>query len=360
MSDILRQFKSAKRYVIAMPLHNFNIPSKLKDYMDNILIAKETFAYTDKGSIGLLTDGRNVVVIQASDGIYTNQDWYTEVEYSHRYLKSMFNFMGVDYQIIRAQGNHSLKREEVLAKAFQEAESAAASLAHQGMQPETADAGQTPETAAIQAESVSYALLVLLEQLSPVERAVFILRETLDYDYRDIAELLDKSDANCRKLYSRAKQKVSTAPVPGREERAAAEPPIAVPVESTRVTSDQAKHAELLSRAFMAAANSGDFREFVGMLADDARLYTDGGGKVRSAIFPIIGSNRILAFLQGIAPGNIKPENQLLIDVNGQPGLRLNRGDELFAVLSFQFDSDSRPVRMFMVTNPDKLKHVTP
>lgn len=134
MSDILRQFKSAKRYVIAMPLHNFNIPSKLKDYMDNILIAKETFAYTDKGSIGLLTDGRNVVVIQASDGIYTNQDWYTEVEYSHRYLKSMFNFMGVDYQIIRAQGNHSLKRDEVLAKAFQEAESAAASLAHQGMQ----------------------------------------------------------------------------------------------------------------------------------------------------------------------------------------------------------------------------------
>ncbi|MBJ9989518.1 FMN-dependent NADH-azoreductase [Paenibacillus sp. S28] len=134
MSDILRQFKSAKKYVIAMPLHNFNIPSKLKDYMDNILIAKETFAYTDKGSIGLLTDGRNVVVIQASDGIYTNQDWYTEVEYSHRYLKSMFNFMGVDYQIIRAQGNHSLKRDEVLAKAFQEAESVAASLAHQGMQ----------------------------------------------------------------------------------------------------------------------------------------------------------------------------------------------------------------------------------
>lgn len=134
MSEILRQFKSAKRYVIAMPLHNFSIPSKLKDYMDNILIAKETFAYTDKGSVGLLNDGRNVVVIQASDGIYTNHDWYTEVEYSHRYLKSMFNFMGVDYQIIRAQGNHSLKRDEVLAKAFQEAESAAASLAHQGMQ----------------------------------------------------------------------------------------------------------------------------------------------------------------------------------------------------------------------------------
>lgn len=129
MTEILQQFKRAKKYVIAMPLHNFNIPSKLKDYIDNILIAKETFAYTDKGSVGLLNDGRNVLVIQASDGIYTNQDWYTEVEYSHKYLKAMFNFMGVDYQIIRAQGSYLRGKDEVLAQAFREAESAAASFA---------------------------------------------------------------------------------------------------------------------------------------------------------------------------------------------------------------------------------------
>ncbi|MDF2652214.1 MAG: FMN-dependent NADH-azoreductase [Paenibacillus sp.] len=128
MSEVLQQFKGAKKYVIAMPLHNFNVPSKLKDYMDNILISKETFAYTDKGAVGLLNDGRTVLVIQASDGIYTNHDWYSEVEYSHKFLKAMFNFMGVDYQIIRAQGNYSLRRDEVLAKAFQEAESAAASF----------------------------------------------------------------------------------------------------------------------------------------------------------------------------------------------------------------------------------------
>jgi FMN-dependent NADH-azoreductase len=129
MSEILRQFKSAKKYVIAMPLHNFNIPSKLKDYMDNILIAKETFAYTPNGSIGLLHDGRSLLVIQASDGVYTNNDWYTEVEYSHKYLKSMFDFLGVkNYQIIRAQGNAILDRVKILEKALQEAESAAASL----------------------------------------------------------------------------------------------------------------------------------------------------------------------------------------------------------------------------------------
>lgn len=130
MSEILQQFKAARKYVIVMPMHNFNVPSKLKDYIDNILIARETFQYTEKGSEGLLIDGRSLLVIQASDAIYTNNDWYTEVEYSHKYLKSMFNFMGVmDYQIIRAQGNAILDRNQILAQAFQEAEEAAKSLA---------------------------------------------------------------------------------------------------------------------------------------------------------------------------------------------------------------------------------------
>ncbi|NBD27220.1 FMN-dependent NADH-azoreductase [Paenibacillus glycinis] len=130
MGDILQQFKGAKKYVIVMPLHNFNIPSKLKDYMDNILIAKETFKYTSNGSVGLLHDGRSLLVIQASSGIYTNDDWYTQNEFSHHYLKSMFNFLGIeDYQIIRAQGTGRLAKEEVLAKANREAEEAAERLA---------------------------------------------------------------------------------------------------------------------------------------------------------------------------------------------------------------------------------------
>ncbi|MFF3025017.1 FMN-dependent NADH-azoreductase [Gottfriedia sp. NPDC057948] len=126
MNEILKQFKEIKQYVIALPLHNFNIPSKLKDYMDNILIARETFKYTEDGSVGLLYDDRKLLVIQASGAIYTNDDWYTEVEYAHKYLKSMFNFLGVeDYQIIRAQGTALLKREEILANAYKEAEDAA-------------------------------------------------------------------------------------------------------------------------------------------------------------------------------------------------------------------------------------------
>ncbi|MGG3449898.1 FMN-dependent NADH-azoreductase [Domibacillus aminovorans] len=130
MSEILQQFKSANTYVIVLPLHNFNIPSKLKDYMDNIMIARETFKYTENGSVGLLKDGRRMLIIQASGSIYTNNDWYTEVDYSNKYLKSMFNFLGIeDYQIIRAQGTALLEPNEVLQKAYKEAEEAASRLA---------------------------------------------------------------------------------------------------------------------------------------------------------------------------------------------------------------------------------------
>lgn len=130
MNEILQQFKSAKKYVIIMPLHNFNIPSRLKDYMDNIMIARETFKYTENGGVGLLTDGRSLLVIQGSGGIYTNNDWYTDNEFSHKYLKSMFNFLGVeDYQIIRAQGTNLLDKADVLDKAKNEAKEAAARLA---------------------------------------------------------------------------------------------------------------------------------------------------------------------------------------------------------------------------------------
>jgi FMN-dependent NADH-azoreductase len=129
-SEILQQFKSANTYVIVMPLHNFNIPSKLKDYMDAIIVPRETYKFTEAGSVGLLNDGRRILVIQGSGSIYTNNDWYNEVEYSHKYLKSMFEFLGVkEYQIIRAQGISLLDREEIRKKAFQEAEEAAFRLA---------------------------------------------------------------------------------------------------------------------------------------------------------------------------------------------------------------------------------------
>jgi FMN-dependent NADH-azoreductase len=128
-NEILKQFKDSTIYVIVMPMHNFNIPSKLKDYMDTIIVPRETYKFTENGSVGLLNDGRSILVIQGSGSLYTNDDWYTEVEYSHKYLKSMFNFLGIeDYQIIRAQGTAILKWDEILDKAYHEAEEAAQRL----------------------------------------------------------------------------------------------------------------------------------------------------------------------------------------------------------------------------------------
>lgn len=130
MNEVLKQFKSANKYVIAYPLHNFNVPSKLKDYMDNILIARETFKYTDNGSVGLLKDGRSMLLIQGSGSIYTENDWYTDVEYSYKYLKSMFNFIGIeDFDILRAQGTSLLDRDEILQRAYEEAAKFASELA---------------------------------------------------------------------------------------------------------------------------------------------------------------------------------------------------------------------------------------
>jgi len=131
MNKILVQFKSANKYLIVMPLHNFNIPSKLKDYMDNILIARETFKYTENGSVGLLNDGRSMIVIQASGSIYTNDDWYTEVEYSYKYLKSMFTFLGIeDIKILRVQGTAVLNTEDVLQNAINTSDQLSIELAN--------------------------------------------------------------------------------------------------------------------------------------------------------------------------------------------------------------------------------------
>ncbi|OOF80159.1 FMN-dependent NADH-azoreductase [Rodentibacter caecimuris] len=122
MQEILTQFKSHKRIVIAMPLHNFNIPSKLKDYMDNIFIAHETFRYTASGSEGLMIDGRKVFLLQSSGSIYTNNDRYTPLEFSRMYLKKMFiNMMGFDaFYIARAQGTAIRSEDDVLTEAFAE------------------------------------------------------------------------------------------------------------------------------------------------------------------------------------------------------------------------------------------------
>ncbi len=116
---ILSQFKEHHRIVITTPLHNFNITSKLKDYIDNILLPNETFKYTETGSVGLMTDNYKILLLQASGSIFTNNDRYTPMEFTHYYLKSLFEeFMGFDkFYIVRAEGTPLLPADEILNSA---------------------------------------------------------------------------------------------------------------------------------------------------------------------------------------------------------------------------------------------------
>lgn len=115
---LLSQFLSHHRVVITLPVHNFNIPSRLKDYLDNVMIAGKAFRYVHNGSVPLLTDDRKLMVLQASGSIYTQNDRYTNLDFSVQYLKEIFtNIMGFNsFELVRAQGTstsywneHSLK-----------------------------------------------------------------------------------------------------------------------------------------------------------------------------------------------------------------------------------------------------------
>ncbi|MCD8899338.1 FMN-dependent NADH-azoreductase [Staphylococcus gallinarum] len=121
-TELITQFKEHHRIVIVMPMHNFNIPSKLKDYMDNILIARETFKYTSDGSVGLMTDNYKGLLLQASGSVYTNNDRYTKLEFSYDYLKAMFEeIMGFDsFDIVRAEGTAIYSDNEVMTNAQRE------------------------------------------------------------------------------------------------------------------------------------------------------------------------------------------------------------------------------------------------
>lgn len=190
-------------------------------------------------------------------------------------------------------------------------------------------------------ETVTYAMLVMMEKLSGVERAVLLLRETFAFDYSDIAEIVGKSEANCRKLLSRAKEKLGPA----------ADTP-----------TFYSKRANELASAFIRAAETGDTTALIAMLAEDAVMVSDGGGKVRAAIFPIIGRDRILAFYEGLTrkENSTKIRDYIPAVVSGQSGLLLLQNGLASRVLTFQWDAAGERIeRIYLIMNPDKLAFVT-
>lgn len=194
---------------------------------------------------------------------------------------------------------------------------------------------ETPEAKVELAESLSMALLVVLEQLSPVQRAVFILREVFDYDYASVAEIINKSEANCRKIAQRARRQVRNKP---------------------HFEKNIAEQHELVT-AFTKAVQDGDLAEIESMLANEATLYSDGGGKVTAAPKPIAGASKVAKFLTGIQKKATEAVRLEPTDINGEPGLIGYLGGELNNTWSFHIEN-GKIQSIYVVLNPDKLKHL--
>jgi RNA polymerase sigma-70 factor, ECF subfamily len=187
------------------------------------------------------------------------------------------------------------------------------------------------------ADSLSTAFLLLLERLTPPERAAFLLYDVFGYGYAELAPMLEKSEAACRQLVSRAKRKLVTG-----------EP---------RFRPDPAVHAELLQR-FLVASRSGELEPLLRLLAEEAEMWSDGGGRVVAALRVVRGADAVARFVLGVTG---KADVRLSVEpriVNGLPGAVIRDGARVDAVVGIQADHDGRILRLFIVRNPDKLRHV--
>jgi RNA polymerase sigma-70 factor (ECF subfamily) len=212
--------------------------------------------------------------------------------------------------------------------------------------PVTDTASLAPDAQTELAEDLSVALLLALDRLSPLERAAFLLHDVFDYSFTQVAEALGRNEAACRQLASRARTHVrTTRPAGGAPPHGAS-------------SSMDAKHAQLLS-AFISASRSGDIATLTRMLASDARVVSDGGGKVPAALNVIEGANRVAAFLVGVVRKGWTDDTTVRLDtINGLPGLMMSGPRGLFQTNAFEIEGDVVKA-IYVVRNPDKLKHLT-
>ena len=187
------------------------------------------------------------------------------------------------------------------------------------------------------AETLSIAFLHLLESLTPAERAAFLMREVFDADYEEIAAALETTQANTRQLVARAKKHIA-------ERR-------------PRFTVDREKQRHMLSQ-FLNACATGETAPIMETLAEDAVLYTDGGGKVSAAINPIYTSGRIARFMTGLQHKyNADPREYRieLVEINGEPGAKLIEPAGTLTLITVELAADGRIARLFFMRNPDKI-----
>lgn len=201
--------------------------------------------------------------------------------------------------------------------------------------PEPVDTSADPLLGAERGEALGFAVMMLLERLTPNERAAYVLREAFVYPYEQIAEIIQQTQANVRQLVSRARVHLAV------EKRAT-------------VTSSEQKR---LLEAFIAAAQTGNVAELEKLFAADVVSYSDGGGVVRASKFPVVGRERVANYVHAFAdtfwPGvTVSP-----IEVNGQASVLLSQGEHGFAVVSVSVSPDGIE-RILWMMNPGKLQAV--
>lgn len=196
----------------------------------------------------------------------------------------------------------------------------------------------SPAEAAGVADSLSLAFLVLLERLAPIERAVFLLHEVYDYRHREIAGIVDKSEANCRKIFARARKRIDQ--------------------DKPRFETDRERQREL-SKTFLEAFEQGDVERVIELLAPDVVFTGDGGGKGQGLPRPVYGRDRVARLLAAFAlQGRALGGRIVRTRINGQPGtLNLDREGRLINVFCLEI-ADGQIQAIRSIINPDKLRHL--
>ena len=202
--------------------------------------------------------------------------------------------------------------------------------------PEPVDTTNDPTLGAERAEALGFAVLVMLERLTPTERAAYVLREAFAYGYPEICEIVQVSEAGARQLVSRARKHLA-----GERRR-----------EVTRQEQDR------LLTAFLSAAKTGDLDALEQLLAEDVVSYSDGGGVVRASKFPVVGRARVAKFVRAFHTHFWEGVAVAEADVNGQPSVILSKDGATFAVVTVVASGNAIDQVLWMM-NPHKLGAVT-
>ena len=193
-----------------------------------------------------------------------------------------------------------------------------------------------PSATAELADSLTMAFLVMLERLSPLERAVFVLREAFDYDYKEIGQIVEKNTAHCRQIARRARQRLAD--------------------QHPRFQASR-QQQEQLTQKFMLACQQGELQELLNLLAEDITLWSDGGGQVVATLRPLKGAAKVAGFLRALYRRNQKlglTYDTELVQVNGQLGILYRLNGTIETIIAVEV-IDARIHALYFMRNPSKM-----